>query len=118
GVAMPSDVAPAQPPGGAPAQPLHGRGRHYRVELPAEMAARLPQACREHDATPHSLWMAAFVVLLRRWSGQRDIVVGTAVTTRRHADAVGSFFSLVPLRVRLDDDASFHDVVCAVRRAV
>ncbi|MFC3961338.1 amino acid adenylation domain-containing protein [Nocardia jiangsuensis] len=70
------------------------------------------------DGTPFMIAFAAYAVLLHRLSGKDDLVIGTPVAGRGHPalDAlVGMFVNTVPLRTRIDPEATFGDLVTAVR---
>src|SRR5260370_527040 len=60
--------------------------------------------------------LAGCWVLLGRLSGQADLVVGTPAAARRHiafARLVGFFIEVLPLRVTVDEAASFTDLARA-----
>ncbi|MEV0360736.1 amino acid adenylation domain-containing protein [Nocardia sp. NPDC050697] len=70
------------------------------------------------DGTPFMIAFAAYAVLLHRLSGKDDLVIGTPVAGRGHPalDAlVGMFVNTVPLRTRIDPEATFGELVAAVR---
>ncbi|BCM72803.1 non-ribosomal peptide synthase [Streptomyces sp. EAS-AB2608] len=95
-VALPTDRP-------APALPTW-RGGAVPVRVDAALAGRLRTLAAEHGATPFMALMAAFGVLLGRWSGQDDLVVGTVVSGRdRGADTehIGLLADTVPIRVDL-----------------
>ncbi|QJE03668.1 amino acid adenylation domain-containing protein (plasmid) [Massilia forsythiae] len=55
--------------------------------------------------------MAALNVLLHRWSGQTDLVVGSPVAGRTHRqteDLIGLFVNMLPLRARVSPDQPFR----------
>lgn len=88
--------------------------------LGADEAAALHKLCRVHGVTPFMAMLAALATVLRRWSGQDDLVIGVPVNTRAAAgtDAlVGLFVNTVPLRVELAGDPAFSEVLERVRRA-
>jgi non-ribosomal peptide synthetase component F len=64
--------------------------------------------------------MTAFVVLLARWSGQRDIVVGVPVKGRnpKTEGAVGLFVNTLAVRIGLADFPSFGVLIQRVRSAL
>ncbi|MCE0445933.1 condensation domain-containing protein [Streptomyces tricolor] len=71
-----------RPPGPRPADLARGA---VPVRVDAALAGRLRTLAAEHGATPFMALMAAFGVLLGRWSGQDDLVVGTVVSGRAAA---------------------------------
>jgi non-ribosomal peptide synthetase component F len=102
----------------SPAQGAVGGRVHARLD--AVTAAALHRLSRDHDATPFMAIMAALAVVLRRWSGQDDVVVGVPVNTRGEAGVnalIGFFVNTVPVRVRITGDPSFGELLCTVREA-
>lgn len=88
--------------------------------LPAGTSARVGDLAADLGATPFVVQIAAFAALLHRYTGARDLVVGTPVTTRDRpelADVVGYFVNIVALRVTVDPAATFTDLVEQVRDA-
>jgi amino acid adenylation domain-containing protein len=86
--------------------------------LPAGTAARVGDLAADVGATPFVVQVAAFATLLHRYTGTRDLVVGTPVTTRNRpelAGLVGYFVNIVALRVAIDPDATFRELVEQVR---
>jgi non-ribosomal peptide synthetase component F len=65
--------------------------------------------------------LAAFHVLLRRYSGQPDIVIGTPIAGRNHIHAeslIGFFVNTLPLRMTCSDNLSFRELPRGVRGTV
>lgn len=102
-----------------PAVQTHN-GASHRVRVSPELARALRSLSREQSTTLHATLLAAFHVLLHRYSGQDDIVVGTAASGRPGAFArvVGYFVNPVAVRVRFDSDQSFAAVLANVREAM
>jgi amino acid adenylation domain-containing protein len=103
-----------------PRVPTHA-GATQRVALGGPLAARITELARGCAATPFAVALAGFAVLLARWSGERDLVIGTPVANRdaaELADVVGLIANTLPLRVTLDDVITFADLVAHVAREV
>ncbi|WP_203854785.1 non-ribosomal peptide synthetase, partial [Dactylosporangium siamense] len=93
-----------------------------RVEFtaPADALPALRRLARRTGATMFMTLLAASLVVLRRYSGQDDIVVGTPFAGRNRAeveDIVGFFVNSLALRVDLSGDPTFAELVDRVRRA-
>ncbi|MGK2915905.1 MAG: amino acid adenylation domain-containing protein, partial [Porticoccaceae bacterium] len=58
------------------------QGAQVRFAIAAELLAELKALARRENVTLYMLLLAAFQVLLMRYSGQQDVVVGTAVAGR------------------------------------
>ncbi|MEM6406656.1 MAG: amino acid adenylation domain-containing protein, partial [Pseudomonadota bacterium] len=54
-------------------------GAHYQHALSAELTAQINQLSRTHNATQYMTLLAAFNVLLYRYTGQHDILVGSPI---------------------------------------
>ncbi|MFI5527229.1 amino acid adenylation domain-containing protein [Kitasatospora sp. NPDC051853] len=95
-------------------------GSQVPLRVPAETGRRLLALAREHGATPFMALLAAQAALLGRWSGQRDVAVGTPVSGRDRAElrsAVGLFLNTLVLRTDLSGAPSFLDLLDRVRTA-
>ncbi|MFI6447189.1 amino acid adenylation domain-containing protein [Kitasatospora sp. NPDC050543] len=89
------------------------RGGQLRQSIGADLAERLRERSRTDGHTPFSTLLTLFAELLRRHSGHRELVVGTAVGNRPvgFEGTVGMFVNTVPLRLRLDPSAPGTDAV-------
>ncbi|WP_375765213.1 amino acid adenylation domain-containing protein [Archangium gephyra] len=95
------------------------RGAQHRFTVPRSVANTLGALARREGATPFMVLMAAYQVLLSRYSGQQDFAVGTAVAGRSHPELeslVGCFINSLPLRADLSGDPSFVELLGRVRR--
>ncbi|MED7952631.1 non-ribosomal peptide synthetase [Streptomyces sp. BE303] len=89
------------------------RGGQLRQSIGADLAERLRERGRRDGHTPFSTLLALFAELLRRHSGHRELMVGTAVGNRPPGfeGTVGMFVNTVPLRLRLDPVAPGTETV-------
>ncbi|HEV2961299.1 MAG TPA: condensation domain-containing protein, partial [Candidatus Angelobacter sp.] len=86
--------------------------------LPAPLARNLLALSRQQGATLFMTLLASFQVLLHRYSGQTDIVVGTDVAGRTHSevqDLIGFFINQVVIRNSLDGDPQFVELLKRVK---
>jgi non-ribosomal peptide synthetase component F len=94
------------------------RGGHERFVLSEEVSAALKELSRREGVTTFMLLLAAFQVLLMRYSGQEDVVVGTALAnrTRRELEGlIGFFINMLPIRTDLGGDPGFSELLKRVR---
>ncbi|MDR3636255.1 MAG: amino acid adenylation domain-containing protein [Isosphaeraceae bacterium] len=99
-----------------PFQTFRGAWRLFHLDHPT--VAGLLRLARRRQATPFMAFLTAFVTLLRRYSGQDDIVVGTPVANRDGTgleDVVGYFVNTLPVRVRIPEDATGRSLVDRIR---
>jgi amino acid adenylation domain-containing protein len=113
--------APAQLelPTDRPRPPVLGsRGATVMFHVPAQLRRALEASSREHSATLFMTLVAAFQVLLHRYTGQDDIVVGSPVANRNRAETeplIGFFVNTLALRTDLSGNPSFRELVGRVR---
>ena len=87
--------------------------------LTGQQVNALKQFSQANQATLYMSLLSAFAVLLGRYSGQDDIVVGSPIANRREAqleDLVGFFVNSLVMRVRLNPQQSFQQLVAEVRK--
>ncbi|TDX61138.1 amino acid adenylation domain-containing protein [Methylosinus sp. sav-2] len=95
-------------------------GGMHRFEIPATVADRLKGLAREQGATLFMLLLAAFQLLLSRYSGQKDICVGVPAANRRRVELeglIGFFVNTLVLRADLSGEPSFVELLGRVREA-
>ncbi len=77
------------------------KGRTLPFTVPANLMKQVYELGQEEQSTLFMTLLAAYNVLLFRYTAQEDIVVGTPVAGRPHADleeTVGVFINILPLR--------------------
>jgi amino acid adenylation domain-containing protein len=95
------------------------RGATLRFHLDAALTQGLKQVAQEAGATLYMALLAAWQVLLARYSRQEDVAVGSPVANRKHRETealVGFFVNTLVLRTRLDGDPSFVELLGRVRQ--
>ena len=95
------------------------RGKIERFQLDRNLTQRLKQLSQKSDATLFMTLLAAFLVLLSRYSGQLDIVVGSPIANRNNKSIerlIGFFSNTLALRGDLSGNPSFADFLAQVRQ--
>ncbi|NOK17123.1 non-ribosomal peptide synthetase [Corallococcus carmarthensis] len=95
------------------------RGATLTRDVPRGMLADLEALGRRAQATPFMALLAAFSAWLSRYSGQRDVVVGTPFESRAPSEAkglMGFFVNTLALRVDLQGTPSFRELLARVRK--
>ncbi|HST57474.1 MAG TPA: amino acid adenylation domain-containing protein, partial [Longimicrobium sp.] len=96
------------------------RGAHEAMELGEGLLERLEALGRREGATLYMVLLSAFQVLLGKYAGTDDIVVGSPIAGRTRAETeplIGFFVNTLVLRTELDGDPTFREVVARVRTA-
>ncbi len=86
--------------------------------LPRTLSDRLRTLAREESATMFMVLLAAFKVLLSRYSGAADIAVGSPIANRTRSElesVVGFFVNTLVMRTSIDGDLSFRQILRRVR---
>jgi amino acid adenylation domain-containing protein len=94
------------------------RGATLTLKLGVEVTQRLKQLSQQEGATLFMTLLAAFQVLLYRYTNQDDICVGTTLANRHSRDLeslVGFFVNTAVMRTDLSCNPSFREVLGRVR---
>ena len=94
------------------------RGASHSFFLQRSLYEAVQSLCQREGVTPFMALLAAFEVLLYRYSGQRDMLVGTPVANRQHVETeglVGCFANTLVLRGELSDEQTFEELLRATR---
>jgi NRPS condensation-like uncharacterized protein len=96
------------------------RGAGQMLLVPSTVTEALKALSQRAGVTLFMTMLAAFQTLLHRYSGHasRDIIVGTPIANRTHAETeglIGYFANMLALRTDLAGDPSFLDLLRRVR---
>ncbi|MEI8255400.1 MAG: amino acid adenylation domain-containing protein, partial [Deltaproteobacteria bacterium] len=94
------------------------RGAHLQIAWPAALTRDVAAFARRESATVFMTLMASFAVLLSRYSGQDDVVVGTPIANRTRPEVqslIGLFANTLAVRTELQGEPSFRDLLARVR---
>ncbi|MEZ4240537.1 MAG: amino acid adenylation domain-containing protein [Myxococcota bacterium] len=108
------------PTTGSRAEPPTHRGAQAEARVPTAVLRRLVALASAEGTTLHTVVLAAVHALLHRWTGQDDVVVGTALGTRDApwaAELVGFLTTPLPIRAHPAPDRPFLELVREVRDA-
>lgn len=93
-------------------------GTYISLDLTKPLLNKLQSLSATENATLYMLCLAAFKVLLNRYSGQTDIIIGSPVANRHWPDVqsmVGTFVNTLVLRTDLSGDPTFRELLKRVR---
>jgi amino acid adenylation domain-containing protein len=94
------------------------RGAHQSRVLPKHLQQGFKSLSRQAGTTQFMTFLAAFKVLLHRYSGQDDLIVGTPVANRNRLETeglIGFFVNALVLRTDLSGNPSFRELLRRVR---
>ncbi|MEW5929980.1 MAG: amino acid adenylation domain-containing protein [Gemmatimonadota bacterium] len=94
------------------------RGATVPLELSPELLERLQALGRSEGATLYMTLLGAFQVLLGKYAGSEDVVVGSPIAGRTRGEVeelIGFFVNTLVLRIDLSGDPSFREVLRRVR---
>lgn len=95
------------------------QGKTLRFSLDAVLCQKLTILSQQAGATLSMTLLAAFVILLARYSGGNDIVVGSPIANRRHPvleSLIGFFVNTLVLRVNISGNPTFFDALQRVQQ--
>ena len=88
------------------------------LQVSKEVSVALKQLSQENGVTMFMTQLAAFKVLLGRFSGQEDIVIGTPIAGRNRAEVeslIGFFVNTLVMRTDLSGNPTFRELLKRVR---
>jgi amino acid adenylation domain-containing protein len=96
------------------------RGAYATLDLSRTLLNRLKQLSVREGATLYMVFLAGFVTLLHRLTGQHDIAVGTPIANRNWLaieGVIGTFVNTLVLRAEVSGEPTFRALLARVRDA-
>ncbi len=87
-------------------------GTHAGHVLNGQIADRVARLSAREGVRPYAVYLAAFFALLRRYTGQDDLILGSPTMNRDYPEVeplVGFFINMLPVRVDAAGDPSFRE---------
>ena len=100
-------------------QSFNGSSRSFGLNK--ALSQQLLTLTRQEDATLFMVLLTAFYILLHRYTGEKDIVVGTPMAGRNQSETealIGFFINTLGLRTRLSGELNFRELLKSVREVV
>jgi amino acid adenylation domain-containing protein len=94
-------------------------GDACRVSLSEQLTKGLKRVSQENRATLYMTLLAGFAVLLSRYSGQEEVVVGTPIANRQDQQLeglIGLFVNTLVMRIGVKPGMSLRELLGEVRR--
>ncbi|PYR33793.1 MAG: non-ribosomal peptide synthetase [Acidobacteria bacterium] len=94
------------------------KGSNAFADLPLSLVRDLAAIAAREGCTLFTTLLAAFQVLLKRYSGAEDVVIGTPLALRpsEFQSVIGNFLNMVALRCDLTGNPTFLQVLRRTRR--
>jgi hypothetical protein len=94
------------------------RGSRQPFSVSSDVSDALELLSQREDCTLFMTLLAAFAVLLHRYSGHDDLIVGTNIANRNRTELeklIGFFVNMLPLRTQCADNPDFRQFLKRVR---
>ena len=90
------------------------KGELFEFDLPIELVGRLRTLSRAHHVTMFMTLLAGFQLVLSRYTGRHDFLVGAPSANREQPELdplIGFFVNTLALRADLRDDPAFEELL-------
>jgi amino acid adenylation domain-containing protein len=94
------------------------RGARHSIALEQSLTEAINDLSHREGVTPFMTLLSGFQVLLYRYSGQEDVVVGSPIANRRRTELdslIGFFVNTLVLRADLSGNPTFKEALARVR---
>ena len=106
-------------PSDRPRPPVQSfRGARESISFSSDLVARLRELSQREGGTLYMTLLAAFGVLLAKYTGQKDVVVGSLIAGRNRTEIeglIGFFINTLVMRMNLSEDQAFRELLRHVR---
>ncbi|MBD0385365.1 MAG: hypothetical protein ICV54_02245 [Nostoc sp. C3-bin3] len=95
------------------------RGASYSFNISANLSQELQELSHQAGVTLFMTLLAAFQILLYRYTKQEDIIVGSPIASRNYSELeglIGFFINILVLRTNLSDNPTFKKLLQRVRK--
>ncbi|MDY8120972.1 condensation domain-containing protein, partial [Paenibacillus polymyxa] len=93
-------------------------GRTLQLFMHSEKSESLKRLAAENGATLYMVLLAGYTILLHKYTGQEDVVVGTPIAGRNHSDVqplIGMFVNTLAIRSYPAADKTFLDYLKEIK---
>ncbi|MGV7136796.1 amino acid adenylation domain-containing protein [Bacillus velezensis] len=94
------------------------RGDNVVAKVKEPLSSGVKNLALKHGATEFMVTLSVFILLLAKYSRQKDIIVGTTVSGRVHADTkgmLGMFVNTLVIKGEVSPDETFEHLILAVK---
>ncbi|MBU8797509.1 non-ribosomal peptide synthetase [Virgibacillus pantothenticus] len=93
---------------------LDARGGTITATINKEVSNKIKELALANETTTFVLLFAAFNILLFRYTGQQELVVGTPIAGRTHADTeniIGMFVNILPIKNSITENSTIKELI-------
>ncbi|KAA3657013.1 MAG: non-ribosomal peptide synthetase, partial [Chloroflexi bacterium] len=95
------------------------RGESQSLFLPESVSTKLRNIFKQEDVTLFMVMLAAFKVMMHRYSHQDDIIIGSPIAGRNRPEVenlIGLFLNTLVMRTDMSEDPTFLEALRRVRQ--
>lgn len=96
-------------------------GRTEHGEIPFVLHDKVATFCQKNSLTPYQFYVSCYALLMAKYTGNRDILVGTPVANRNQPffrETYGVFINSLPLRFKIDAALSFAELIAGFKEMI
>ena len=89
-------------------------GGVYRSKLDKETSVKLKKISEEEGVSLYMILLSAFSILLSKYSGEKDIIIGTPIANRQCQETeniIGFFVNTLVIRSQVEGKKSFRELL-------
>lgn len=94
------------------------QGGNFRFELPQSVSEGIVKLSQQQDSTMYMVLLTALKVLINRYTGQKEVVIGSPIANRNRVEVenlIGFFVNTLVLKTDLEGDPTFEELLKRVR---
>lgn len=94
------------------------KGSKVYQTIDSDLTTRIMDFSKNTGVTPYMVLLAAYYILLSKYSMQDDIVIGSPIAARDNSqleNIIGMFVNTLPLRMKINYDYSFADFLKEIK---
>ncbi|WDQ32368.1 condensation domain-containing protein [Paenibacillus marchantiae] len=98
-----------------------GTGQDLRMDIPTSLIRKIKDIAHEEQTTSYTVLLSIYVLLLHKYAGQEDLVVGTPTSGRSRSEwdrIVGMFVNTLALRMKINKENTFRVFLQSIRKTV
>ena len=95
-------------------------GDYYTFEIGTELSNQVRECAKNSSTTPYTILLSGFYILLQKYCGQNDIIIGTPTANRHYSqleNVLGFFVNSTPLRFKLNTTLDIRSLIKDVASA-